>query len=700
MFKNRRTGLFVSFLYLIIVYLLFFIGCNKLYFLNFSYELLFIVTIFNIFVVLHFFVNIKMMYNFIYKKRYYIGIFILLFLVVFKYNGSSVELWSNYIEPEYQLPSHVIMGVPRLIRSDEWLVSTPVVLSQTTRFVNFSSINSLLSAKDNLVTLFPNLPSFDISMLSTPHAIGFLFLDRERAYSLYWYLPYFILFFSTFELFMILTKKNRLYSFAGAIMITLSPVVQWWQSAGIPGYGALAVVLFYYFINIKSWKKKLILSLFFGYSGFLYIMCLYPAWQVPYGYVYFILLLYIVFTNKNKIRKKDFLYLIPVLIVIILPMYFIFSDNYDVLTLINSTVYPGSRVSVGGGEWRTLFTYALDVFFPYRRGLANPCEISQYFSLFPIPTLLSLYIILKNKKGHSDWFLIMSCVLMIIFSIWELFVLPVIVSKLLLLSMSAEARVQSTMGYLSVIQIIYIMSNYEVVKSEKSLLNFKNLVIIIISFVSAFLTVKISNMVIKVSYPLYVDLYTSFICLIYCYIVFGLFIYNHKRSNFILCLLFILVTFISGIIVSPVNKGLSIMYDKPIAKYIRKMVDEDNNSVFIATDSSFILANYLVASGAKTVNTTNYVPNLDLYYKLDPELRYDHIYNRYHHLTVNLTNDKTNFSIIAPDSISLNINYDDLCITGADYIVSNNSNLSLYDRYEHVYGKYNTNIYKTNCKNS
>ena len=47
----------------------------------------------------------------------------------------------------------------------------------------------------------------------------------------------------------------------------------------------------------------------------------------------------------------------------------------------NNTVYPGERFSTGGGEWRTLFTYVLQIFYPYK-DLANPCEFSQYISLF------------------------------------------------------------------------------------------------------------------------------------------------------------------------------------------------------------------------------------------------------------------------------------------------------------------------------
>ena len=162
MFKNNKIKFLVSIIYLLLSYSVFFVGCKKLYFLNFSYDLLVMFSIFNVFVVIHLWVNICDLYDFIYKKRYLIGVMVLSFLVLFKYNGSSVENWSDYIEPEYKLPSHVIVGVARLIRSDEWLVSTPSILTQVTDIVNFSSHNNLLAAKDNLVTLFPNLPSFPI----------------------------------------------------------------------------------------------------------------------------------------------------------------------------------------------------------------------------------------------------------------------------------------------------------------------------------------------------------------------------------------------------------------------------------------------------------------------------------------------------------------------------------------------------------
>ena len=479
-------------------------------------------------------------------------------------------------------------------------------------------------------------------------------------------------------------------------MITLSPVVQWWQSPAIMAYGALAIVLFYYFIISKDWKNKFVLSILLGYSGFLYIMCMYPAWQVPYAYVYLILLIWIIVNNRKKIHIKDFLYLIPAIIVIVLPIYIIFTQNRDVLEIMSSTVYPGARISTGGGEWRTLFTYVLDMFYPYKSGMGNPCEFSQYLSLFPIPIFYSFYVMIKNRK--KDLFLILSNIVLIALSIWVIFPLPKIISRLTLIYMSTEARAQVAIGYLCIIEIIYLISNYEITKKEKNILNIKNIIIFCISFISIFVTIKISNRVIDLYFPGYVNLIKSIVCLILYSVIVFLFLYNHKNTNYILTILIVIISILSGILVSPVNKSLSILYKKPIAKEIQKIVKKDKNAVFVASDSGIVLANYLVANGAKTINSVNFIPNLDLYYELDPYLKYDDIYNRYHHLSVNLTKKTTNFVLNQADSITLNLNYDDICTAKINYIVTNSKKEKKYIDFTKVYDEYGMKIYKTKCK--
>lgn len=690
--KNKNKLLF-SILFLVVSFSLFLLICKKVYFLHFSIELLIIFSSIDLFILLNFIYDRSKIYDFIYRKRYLLGFIILFILVVGKYNGSSTAIWNNYIQPEYKIKNSVIFGKTRSIRSDEWLVSTPTNLSQASSTVNFSTYNNILGAHKNLVMLQPNLPSTDISLLSIPNKIGYLFLDVERAFSLAWYLPYFILFFASFEMLMILLKKNKLFSVLGAIMITFSPAVQWWQSATIPAYGALAITLFYYFLIEKKWKKKLLLSILFGYAGYLYIMCLYPAWQVPYGYVYLIIFIWVIVNNRKYFNKKTFLYLIPILLVIIIPFGTILYMNRDIFKIMQSTVYPGSRNSTGGGEYITLFTYVLSLFYPYK-DLGNPCEFSQYIGLFPIPIFYSIYLMIKNKK--KDLFLIMADILMICFCIWIFFPLPAFLSKITLMYTSTVVRAQVSVGYLSLLMLLYILANYEIKINEK-ILNVKNIIIVIISFLTIYFTIKQSNSVINTFFPGYVSLKTSLISLFVFVIVTILFLYNHKKSNVLLVLVLIFISMFSCSLVSPFNKGLDVFYKKPLAKQISKLVKKDKNSIFMSADKTIFTGNYIIVNGGRTIDSINYVPNLDLYHKLDPDLKYEDVYNRYEHVGVKVIDDKdTYFELVQNDYINIFINKKDVCKIGVDYLVTLGDDLKDLD-YEKIYNKYNAYIFKTNC---
>lgn len=689
---TKKKSIFCIF-YLTISYCLFYALIDYLPFLHFSIDLLIAFSIFDIFVSLHFVLNIKKMYNYLFDKRYFIGIFIFLFLVIGKYNGSSIEIWNGIIQPEYQLENSVILGKTRSIRSDEWLVSTPISLSQVTEQVNLSKYNNLLGATENLVTLNPKLPNTDIlSLLSSPNNLGYLVMDSERGFSFSWYFCFFLLFFASLELFMILTNKNKIFSFLGAVLLTLSPVIQWWQSPQIVSYGNLAIVLFYNFIISKTRKKKILFSLLFGYSGLLYIMCLYPAWQVPYGYCYLILIIWIIIKNKDKIKVKDLLYLIPTLGIILIILVPLLISNKEVFNITSNTVYPGDRFSIGGGEWRTLFTYINSIYYPYK-DLGNPCEFSQYFSLFPFPIIYGIYVMIKNKK--KDLFIILSIIVILTLSLWIMFPLGTTFSKVTLLYMTTETRVQVAIGFLTTILLIYLLSNYETKKIDKN--KVKYILLLTLSFISSFIVIKISNSVIQEYFPNYLNLKMSILSLSLLAILIFLMFLNNKVTNKILISLLIFISFVSGIIVSPINKGTSVFYNKPLSKEINEIISSDSDSIFLASDSGITLANYLVANGAKTINTTNYIPNIELYKKLDTEEKYNDVYNRYEHVAINLTDEDTTFILNQDDYITINLNYNDVCKIEADYLVTNSIN-EIYNNFELIYNEYGIKIFDTNCQ--
>ena len=250
--------------------------------------------------------------------------------------------------------------------------------------------------------------------------------------------------------------------------------------------------------------------------------------------------------------------------------------------------------------------------------------------------------------------------------------------------MSTSSRVQSVIGYLSIIQLIYFLGNYSF---ELKKINFKKIAFLVaLALIFTFFTIKISNRTTELVYPGYVNIYTSLISLIIFAPIVMLIISNYKKSYIPLCLCLIIISFVSGAFVSPINKGLDVMYDKPVAKKIRKIMQNNSNSKFIAVNSGTVLSNYIVANGGKTLNSTNYLPNLKLYHSLDSKKKYENVYNRYEHVVVNLVDEKTNFELNYADSITINLNYSDVCKVGVDYLVTTSDDTSKFDSFKKIYG--------------
>lgn len=635
----------------------------------------------------------KRINNFIYHKRYVIGILIFIYLVLNGYHGSSLTIYNGAIQGEKPIYSaKPIIGKERGIRGDEWIINSSGILSQVSN--NFNLESKIITGIERNVNLFPKLPVKDISLLSSPNYLGFMFLSSEQAFSFYWYIGYFIMFFAVFELLMLVTNNNRLYSLLGSIIITFSPVAQWWESWNIIGYGSVAVLLFNKYLLQKKVFNKILLSLLIGIFGSCYIMCMYPAWQLPYGYFFLGIVIWLIIKNKENIKFKDFLLLLPIVITTIIlivgPSFVLSSDIYKLVT---NTAYPGKRFVTGGENWQLLFNYFSSIFTPFFEFI-NPCEMSQFISLYPIPIILGIYYIIQNnREGKKDFLLVWLTLLAVLLTVWNYIELPAIISKLTFISMSTTSRCAVVASFVCTFLLILILANYS--KIFKRSYGYDNLAI-------SSLIVFLGVFVVKTMYPDYfTDKLVWFSILFYLSLIYMVLINSKKSSKYAL-LLMGFVSFITGAYVHPLNKGLDVIYDKPISKEINKIISEDNDTLWATISTPYYVQNYLVANGAPTLNATNYYPNFNLWDIIDKERVFEDIYNRYAHLTVNITNDNTFVEKMYEDHIILNINKKDICKLDLDYLVTQENKLEQYNnevaQYKNIYNEYGMNIYKLNCK--
>lgn len=663
---NKKKKLIKIFL-LIISSLLIPILIEKFYFNQqpFSLDRYIIFSIICLFVSTHFIFDYKSIWNQVYKKRYIIGILVFLFLVVNGYHGSSVSIYNGVIQSNSQVENAVpLIGENRTIRSDEWGVTSVSVLSQNSEQNNYSVENKTLMAMEKPVNLYMKLPTKDITVLGNPPMMFFLFLPLEQAFSAYWYFNIFVMFFSTFELLMIMTQKKKIWSFVGAISIVFSPAVQWWGAYNMIGYGSVAVISFYYFLKTDKMRNKIIYSIIIGLAGAVYIMSLYPAWMVPYGYFFLAIVIWMLYDQRGNYKWYDFFVLIPIAVLviscIIVPA---FIDSKEIYALTTQTVYPGSRASSGGYGWQDMFKFFSSIFIPFT-DTVNASEMAQFICLYPLPMIVGLYHSLKNYKNKTNDFLLNSLVILSIFlGIWNFIELPDFIAKITMMSMSTVERSNITLGFVNLIIMILCLSKY----ASNEECKIKKIIIVIIATLFYVILGILINLNMYGGWLSYKKLIPMF--LIFCVLV-ALFLYNHNRTNKILLILLIGINICSGATVHPLNKGLDVIYEKPVSKEIKKIVSNDTDSIWITAFTPFYFQNYVAANGAPILNSTNYVPNFDMWEILDTNNEFRDIYNRYAHISVELTLEKTKIELIAPDHIKLTLNSLNLKDLGIDYILT------------------------------
>lgn len=651
------------------------------------------------FAFLHIIFPIKQIYEFIYKKRYMLAAVLMLYIVIMSYSGSSIGTYAQVIQAEYQEKYYSpILGKNRSIRSDEWGVGTPTSISQGFGDEKYSYYNSKLRGNPTDVLSIVGAPIKDITILGKPFNIGYLLLGPERGLSFAWYGKLIALMLVSFEFYMLISDKKKLISLFGMIITVFSAAVQWWSMLDVILWGMLALVLIDKFMLTKKFSTKVFCTIGLAISAISYVFTFYPAWQIPFAYIYLAVFIWIVWKNRKEFKmnwKDVVLILLAIALVATVGIYY-YKNSKETLEIVTNTSYPGERFELGGGGAYVLFSYVYSFLFPYIE-IPNPCEFSGMLSIFPIPLIVSIIYILRNRKKEDYAFLIPMILVSLLLSIWTLVPTNSVLAKITMLYMSPGNRVAIPLGLTQIILIIYLISHC---KEEDKLIGKKLAVIL-----SVILSTSILSIAIRTDSYHVLGQLKSYICgLIVLVSVYLLFRINvNENKNRIIALL-IPIALITGITVHPIQKGISVITEKPVSKEIQKILEEDGeNNLWIADNTQFYVSNYLIATGAKVINSTNIYPNFDLYKTVLEEKAEDEdiksIYYRYAHLNIEIDmNNK--LELIHLDSIKLYITTEKLKELGVKYIVSTREDLEKFETekvdYEQIYAEYGMYIYKLN----
>ncbi len=629
----------------------------------------------------------KKVFDFIFKYRYYLSIAIIAICVILQIHGSSInEL--NIFGVNHKL----LLGLSRQIRGDEYGVSTLFGFSQYHN--NFAYFSNIVRAAPTDMFIIYGQAVFDIAVIFRPFNIGYLFLNPGMGLSFFWVSRLVVLTLVSFEMGMLITNKNKSLSLSYAILITLSPLVQWWFA--INGlveqliFGQLGVLLIHFYINTQDYRKRILYAFLMIIIVGGYLVVFYPSWQIPFAYVFILMAIWVFLKNRNNIsvNKKDLLIILVSLAIFGLIMLHILNYSMDTIKIIMNTAYPSGERFNGGGDWNYLFNYLASLFFPLTdlNIPINTVELSVFIDFFPIPIILSLIVLIVQKT--KDKLLAGLLALYFIFIIFYFVPLPDPIISLTLRDHIKTTRLFGVISFISVLMLIRSLASLKEIKPKKLIIISSTVLSIIVVYLSTFY---------------YHDYYQTWmviaLVIIYAITFSSIFMAHSKKGKTIFLICVILISFTAGALANPVDHGTDVVFENDFIHEVESIVHQDPNANWLVKDMGI---NYLLVAGAKTVNSVNVYPNLDRWHILDPTGENEIAYNRYAHIVVEFQNEtNTTFNIITPDQILVNLNVNDLEKLNISYIATSHDLEPLSNEnvtFEKIYQKDAYKIYHLKYK--
>lgn len=618
------------------------------------------------------------------RFRYIIGVLFLILIVALNLNGSSIGSWDKIVsERSDNKETDVIFGKNREVRSDEWMVQTPFYFSQAES--DYPVVNKQYGKEGQNMIVAYNSPVKDLTIIGKPFNWGFLFLGKERGLSFYWGFKTIAMLLLSFELVMILTKRNKYLSLLGSFWITFSPSIQWWfmQHVGDLMFFTLAIMVasHYYIAKHENRLLRLFMMGLIVINGIGFVLVLYPAHQVPLVY----LILFWLFGTLIHYRKELVLDIwdLPIIIgggaVIGFVLLHFYNTSKDAIDATLNTIYPGHREAEGGGRppsdyflfltnWKIPFTD-----FDFHG--TNNGEVASYFNFLPLTVLLSPFIFL-SKKGRDEKYIgaILGLFCCFMFG-WTYFGYSHGIAKALMLTYVTSTRGLVTLGFGAVLLSLWMINFFW---EHVQIVWWVKLVFL------ALIMIKATQSVVSSIMGLYFNNFEIFMTLVVFGLILFCLLFKLKRPFILMMTALVLV---SGISVNPVVHGTGAIDKKKLAEEIVKIKKEDPEAVWL---SEADLYNFTPALGVKTINSVRFYPDMKLWHKIDPKHKQEKIYNRYAHVRVFVDKGQTNFRLDRPDNFTVTLNFTDCKKLGFKYVISKRPledyNALNYAQFDRVYG--------------
>lgn len=625
------------------------------------------------------------LFDWLADHRLLLATLLLVLLVIFEISGSSVAMWGMILGESTN--QGTLLGIPRSIRSDEWLVFTPLSFSQDA--TGDQAVSSVVAGGGTNMTMVYGQPAWALATLFRPFLWGHLVLGPTRGLSFFWCARAICLVLMSFECILLLSNGRRRLAVYGAILVGFAPMVEWWfavnGTAELFIFGQGLVLALHHALRANTAPHRWGWSLLLGWLLGCYALILYPSWQIPVAYAFAAMGLWDAWTwvheEHDVPHRHAFLQLLPALLVAVLlaiagvgiSVY----QAWDAVQSVLHTAYPGDRFFTGGGlSWWQPNTLA-SVLSPLWPDLFQPnvCEAATFVSLQPVGMALAVMALLRGAHRKTVdaglLFLLAAEGFLLAYGILGF---PEVLSRLTLLGNVQTNRVVMATGYLDVALLVRSVAVFGAQReAQGECRQAQKPPTVGVAFVLlragalVLLTIAGTCLVFR-AMPELVGVKAAVVLACALAILLApLLLKCDAQARDRLLLASACVVLVVGFCVNPVQRGAQAILSSPTLAGIKEISASDSQALWL-TDSS-LEGQACVAAGVPTITSINIYPQLDRWQALDPSGTYRDVYNRYALIYLRL-GDQTAFQNPTPDSVLVTLAPNDAPKLKATYWLS------------------------------
>ena len=428
----------------------------------------------------------------------------------------------------------------------------------------------------------------------------------------------------------------------------------------------------------------------------IYILGIYPAWQVPFGWTFLMCLIAITATSDDVLKSltRDKIFWLVGMIVMLAPICHVLYISRDMIEITRTTEYPGKRFELGG-NWSPIIMlyYGANLLIPFldtwNSGGLNNLEFATFFSMAPLGWLMFFWLTFKLKR--ADFLMTALFILSILFLIWETVDLPPFLAKLTLMSNVIGNRARTVIDFAQLLMVfrgLSLMKNYPVPYVRKILAGAVGL---------------LSAAALWQMMPAWFGFMKFFAVAIF--VSLSTFLIISPLNNF-RTIIFAFMMLLIGATINPINFGVDVVFKMPVGQKISEIVQKEvaageKKSLWIVENDGVWINDFPIMFGAPTINSVNVYPVLERWKKIDHDGKNFVRYNRYANIIITLSSEPTEFIDIGLlDHCKIKLNVGDLKKLDAGYILSRNGDLEKFStatiKITKIYNDAGSYIYKVN----